>query len=469
MSSQMTELGSNAESDVGIAAQYFGSVGSSDRVAMNISENLYLAITWGQQYCDLDFAIPMTLTYVTIFITGVFGNVMTCLVVIRNPTMQTATNYYLFSLAISDLTLLLLGLPNELSQFWRQYPWTLGLALCKLRAYVSEMSSYVSVLTIVAFSMERYLAICHPLHLHAMSGLKRPLRFILAAWLVGIICAIPFGVYMKINYLDYPPGSRNPLLESAVCAMLFLPDFPIYQLSCAIFFLVPMIVILVLYTAMGLQIRKTTRSTLGQNVDGVVHGEVRQIQSRRGVIRMLSAVVITFFLCWAPFHAQRVLYVYGVAENWKFYDKMKEQIFVTSGILYYFSATVNPILYNVMSAKYRTAFKELLCCCFGRANQSNRTITLNTYSLCQCNSGGSTQLTQLGSSKHPSSVRCTIHGTKKSPQMNSEKSGFPPSKGLDSAENGTNEPLLNSGSTVEENRNGRPPLQPSDSTASSNL
>ncbi|XP_046423329.1 neuropeptide CCHamide-2 receptor-like [Neodiprion fabricii] len=111
MSSQMSELGSNAESDVGIEAQYFGSVGSSDRVAMNISENLYLAITRGQQYCDLDFAIPMTLTYVTIFITGVFGNVMTCLVVIRNPTMQTATNYYLFSLAISDLTLLLLGMP----------------------------------------------------------------------------------------------------------------------------------------------------------------------------------------------------------------------------------------------------------------------------------------------------------------------------------------------------------------------
>ncbi|XP_046595369.1 neuromedin-U receptor 2-like [Neodiprion lecontei] len=103
-----SNLWSNAESDVGIAAQYFGSVGSSDRVAMNISENLYLAITLGQQYRDLDFAIPMTLTYVTIFITGVFGNVMTCLVLIRNPTMQTATNYYLFSLAISDLTLLLL-------------------------------------------------------------------------------------------------------------------------------------------------------------------------------------------------------------------------------------------------------------------------------------------------------------------------------------------------------------------------
>ncbi|XP_046738106.1 neuropeptides capa receptor-like [Diprion similis] len=437
-----------------------GSHGSSDPVTMDSFESSYIADRLGPKYLDIEFAIPMTLTYMTIFITGVFGNVMTCLVIIRNPTMQTATNYYLFSLAISDLTLLLLGLPNELSQFWRQYPWTLGLALCKLRAYVSEMSSYVSVLTIVAFSMERYLAICHPLHLYAMSGLKRPLRFILAAWIVGIICAIPFGVYMKINYLDYPPGSGKISLESAVCALYKwdLPNFPIYEMSSVVFFLVPMIVILVLYTAMGLRIRKTTTNTLGQNVDSHIHGESRQIQSRRGVIRMLSAVVITFFLCWAPFHAQRVIYVY-TTDKWNLPKEVREQIFVTSGILYYFSTTVNPILYNVMSAKYRTAFKELLCCCFTGKIRSKRTI----------NSSGGTQLTQTGSGKNSSLVRGTVHDAKKPAQRDSAHSGIRRSEGLDSAENGTEKPLLNNGSAVGKNGNGRPPLEPCDSTASSNL
>ena len=32
------------------------------------------------------------------------------------------------------------------------------------------------MLTIVAFSMERFLAICHPLHLRKMSGLQRAIR-----------------------------------------------------------------------------------------------------------------------------------------------------------------------------------------------------------------------------------------------------------------------------------------------------
>jgi len=35
--------------------------------------------------------------------TGVIGNVTTCVVIARNSYMHTATNYYLFSLAISDM------------------------------------------------------------------------------------------------------------------------------------------------------------------------------------------------------------------------------------------------------------------------------------------------------------------------------------------------------------------------------
>ena len=52
---------------------------------------------------------PMTAIYVTSFITGVVGNVATGVVIVRNRSMHTATNYYLFSLALSDLVILLLG------------------------------------------------------------------------------------------------------------------------------------------------------------------------------------------------------------------------------------------------------------------------------------------------------------------------------------------------------------------------
>lgn len=56
--------------------------------------------------------IVVTMCYSLIFIAGILGNVITCTVISRNKSMHTATNYYLFNLAISDLILLLSGERN---------------------------------------------------------------------------------------------------------------------------------------------------------------------------------------------------------------------------------------------------------------------------------------------------------------------------------------------------------------------
>ncbi|KMQ95836.1 neuropeptides capa receptor [Lasius niger] len=76
---------------------------------MNMNESDCIKSIWGPKYLPLKLVLPITLVYVMIFVTGVFGNVVTCIVIRRNPVMQTATNYYLFNLAVSDLLLLILG------------------------------------------------------------------------------------------------------------------------------------------------------------------------------------------------------------------------------------------------------------------------------------------------------------------------------------------------------------------------
>lgn len=44
----------------------------------------------------LSVAIPMTVVYVVILLSGLLGNISTCIVIARNTYMHTATNYYLF-------------------------------------------------------------------------------------------------------------------------------------------------------------------------------------------------------------------------------------------------------------------------------------------------------------------------------------------------------------------------------------
>ncbi|XP_053691574.1 neuropeptides capa receptor [Sabethes cyaneus] len=308
----------------------------------------------------LTTALLVTILFVGILVTGVIGNLIVCLVIIRHPSMHTATNYYLFSLAVSDLILLLLGLPYEISLYWHQYPYNMGLMFCKLRALLSEASTYVSVLTIVAFSMERFLAICHPLHLYTMSGLQRPVRIIAGLWIVSLFSAVPFAVFTDIDYIEYPP-THEKIMDSAFCAMLSNPEgIPLWELSTCLFFAIPMVVMVVLYGRMGMQIRSRTQRTAELGVrNGSVNGPSRISQSRKAIIRMLAAVVITFFVCWAPFHAQRLLFLY--ARDWQHFNTVNTWLFSVAGWLYYVSCTINPILYNVMSHRYRVAFRETLC------------------------------------------------------------------------------------------------------------
>jgi len=71
--------------------------------------NEYLEQYLGPKNLPYSSLIPMTIIYVLILLTGIFGNVTTCVVIITNQYMHTATNYYLFNLAMADMTTLVVG------------------------------------------------------------------------------------------------------------------------------------------------------------------------------------------------------------------------------------------------------------------------------------------------------------------------------------------------------------------------
>lgn len=125
----------------------------------------------------LSIVLSITIIYLLIFITGVIGNVSTCVVISRNKSMHTATNYYLFSLAVSDLLLLLSGVPLEVHKLWYPFMYTFGEPVCIIQGLLQETSANATVLTITAFTIERYVAICHPFLSHAASTkLSRAIR-----------------------------------------------------------------------------------------------------------------------------------------------------------------------------------------------------------------------------------------------------------------------------------------------------
>ena len=207
----------------------------------------------GPQRDALTTVIPMTFVYTLIFITGLFGNLCTCIVIIRNKYMHTTVNFYLFSLAVSDLLLLIVGLPPELWGFWQKYPYVFGETFCIMRALTSECCSNASVLTITAFTIERYIAICHPLKAHTMAQLPRAVKAILVIWVVSAVSSVPIAFQLGIIYQVRSSGKQD------VCARIEMIFYECHVMFITSFFL-PFPVFLLLPTDL-------TNNTTGDAID----------------------------------------------------------------------------------------------------------------------------------------------------------------------------------------------------------
>uniref|UniRef100_A0A4W4FRT7 G-protein coupled receptors family 1 profile domain-containing protein n=1 Tax=Electrophorus electricus TaxID=8005 RepID=A0A4W4FRT7_ELEEL len=291
------------------------------------------------------FFLPVTLTYVLIFVTGVVGNLLTCTVITKHRKMRTPTNLYLFSLAVSDLLVLLFGMPLEIYDLWQNYPFPFAEGVCSFKVFLFETVCFASVLNVTVLSVERYVAVVHPLKTRYAVTNKHAQRVIGGVWLASLVCAIPNTSLHGLRYYYLP----EKVLESATCNLL-KPQWIynlVIQVTTVLFYFVPMVVISGLYLAIGVRL-------------GREHRQRVESSRRRQVTKMLAVVVLVFAICWAPFHIDRLLWSF--ITRWT--DHMHnvfEYVHILSGVLFYLSSAVNPVIYNLLSTRFRERFLELVC------------------------------------------------------------------------------------------------------------
>lgn len=218
---------------------------------LNSTED-YLAFLCGPRSSHL--FLPVTVVYSLIFVVGVTGNLLVCLVILRHQTMKTPTNYYLFSLAVSDLLVLLLGMPLEVYEMWRNYPFLFGPVGCYFKTALFETVCFASILSVTTVSVERYVAILHPFRAKLESTRRRALRVLGIVWVFSVLFSLPNTSLHGIKLHYFPNGSLVP--GSATCTVIkpmWIYNF-IIQATSFLFYILPMTVITVLYYLMGLRV-----------------------------------------------------------------------------------------------------------------------------------------------------------------------------------------------------------------------
>nr|XP_004054559.3 motilin receptor [Gorilla gorilla gorilla] len=332
--------------------------------------------------------VPVTAVCLCLFAVGVSGNVVTVLLIGRYRDMRTTTNLYLGSMAVSDL-LILLGLPFDLYRLWRSRPWVFGPLLCRLSLYVGEGCTYATLLHMTKLSVERYLAICRPLRARVLVTRRRVRALIAVLWAVALLSAGPFlflvgveqdpgisvvpGLNGTARLASSPLASSPPLWvsrapppsppsgpETAEAAALFsrecrpspaqLGALRVMLWVTTAYFFLPFLCLSILYGLIGRELWSSRRPLRGPAASGRERGH-------RQTVRVLLVVVLAFIICWLPFHVGRIIYINTEDSRMMYFSQYFNIVALQ---LFYLSASINPILYNLISKKYRAAAFKLL-------------------------------------------------------------------------------------------------------------
>nr|UUA44342.1 growth hormone secretagogue receptor [Alligator sinensis] len=305
-------------------------------------------------WAEYPFSAPVltgiTVTCVLLFVVGIGGNVLTMLVVSRCRAMRTTTNLYLSSMAFSDL-LIFLCMPLDLLRLWQARPWTLGDLLCKLFQFVSESCTYSTILNITALSVERYLAICFPLRAKVAITKGKVKLVILGLWAVSFASAGPIFVLVGVEHDNgTSPASTDECRATEYAIQSGLLTVMVWTSS--VFFFLPVFCLTVLYSLIGRKLWRRKRKNMGPSAS------VRD-KNNRQTVKMLAVVVFAFILCWLPFHVDRYLFSKSFEAGSLELAVISQYCNLVSFVLFYLSAAINPILYNIMSKKYRAAACQL--------------------------------------------------------------------------------------------------------------
>lgn len=209
--------------------------------------------------------------------------------------------------------------------------------------------AYTSILTLLVISIERYVAICHPFAVHTTFTEKKTAKTVFAVWAAAFAISLPFIVLT---------GEETALFHDKsivkVCKTRIQDAWHHFYLlfTVVVLFFVPMAVLIALYTCILLKLR-TENLEIGQCST--------ERRDRRQVVIILISVIVLFFVCLLPVRILTVWKVYTPTANIEALglEGYLNLIWFVR-IMMYINSAGNPIIYNMVSTKFRTAFVRCL-------------------------------------------------------------------------------------------------------------
>ncbi|XP_053268625.1 delta-type opioid receptor-like [Pleuronectes platessa] len=282
--------------------------------------------------------IPIiTAVYSVVFVVGLLGNCLVMYVIIRYTKMKTATNIYIFNLALAD-ALVTTTMPFQSTDYLLN-TWPFGEVVCKVFISIDYYNMFISIFTLTMMSVDRYVAVCHPVKALDFRTPIKAKMINVCIWLLSSAAGIPAFVL----------GGTQTNSDITECALQFPEPYVYWDtvMKVCVFvfaFVVPVLIITVCYSLMVLRLKSVR----------MLSGSREKDRNLRRITRLVVVVVAVFVVCWTPIHIFILIKaLVSVPETTAI---MAAYFFCVA--LGYTNSSLNPVLYAFLDENFKRCFKD---------------------------------------------------------------------------------------------------------------
>ncbi|XP_076863954.1 galanin receptor type 1 [Brachyhypopomus gauderio] len=285
------------------------------------------------------------LIFGVIFTLGVLGNSLVITVLARRKPGQqrSTTNIFILNLSIADLSYLLFCIPFQ-STVYMLPTWILGEFICKFIHYFFTVSMLVSIFTLSAMSVDRYIAIVHCRKSSSIRVARHALIGVVVIWILSLVMAAPVAYHQSIV-----ESNDN----STFCWEVW-PDHDrrkIYVVFTFVFgYLLPLILISFCYAKVLNHLNKKLKNM-----------SKKSEASKKKTAQTVLVVVVVFCLSWLPHHVVHLWVEFGSFPL----TQASFLLRVAAHCLAYSNSSVNPVIYAFLSENFRQAYRQVFHCQVG--------------------------------------------------------------------------------------------------------
>ncbi|XP_073457990.1 chemerin-like receptor 1 [Aquarana catesbeiana] len=282
------------------------------------------------------FHIISIVIYSVAFLLGTIGNGL--VIYFTTFRMKRTVNVVWFlNLAIADF-IFTFFLPFSIVHTALGFHWPLGKFMCKLNSTIISINLYASIFLLTVISVDRCTSVMFPVWCQNHRTPRVASFAALAVWTLAFLFSLPTFIFRDTTNHNNFIVCFNKFHEDPNVANLTQKGMIIIRLIFA--FIIPLSLIILCYVIIMFRIQRNRMNTSGKP------------------FKIILAVIISFFICWFPFHVFSFLELSAMYPgNNHLYDVIRIGIpLITS--LAYINSCINPVLYVFMGRDFKTKLRK---------------------------------------------------------------------------------------------------------------